>query len=65
MKFQLSWVLAAVVMKLFYDSDTSGLLIASMGVVLPKPGSTPERNRVQSALRKKKVLFRRIGPPAC
>ncbi len=31
--YNLAWVLAAVVMKLFYDADTSGLLIASMGVV--------------------------------
>ena len=31
--YNLAWVLAAVVMKLFYDSDTSGILIASMGVV--------------------------------
>lgn len=31
--YNLAWVLAAVVMKLFYDSDTSGVLIASMGVV--------------------------------
>ena len=36
----------------------SPLLKASIGVVLPKPGSTPERNRVQSRLVKKNVLLR-------
>ena len=38
-------------------------LNASMGVVLPKPSSVPERKRVQSALRKKNVLFLMMGPP--
>ena len=28
------------------------------GVVLPNPGNTPERNRVQSKFMKKNVLFR-------
>ncbi|HJR44512.1 MAG TPA: MFS transporter [Actinomycetota bacterium] len=31
--YNLAWVLAAVIMKLFYDSDTAGVLVASMGVV--------------------------------
>ncbi|MDP9068656.1 MAG: MFS transporter [Actinomycetota bacterium] len=31
--YNLAWVAAAVVMKLFYDADTRGALIASMGLV--------------------------------
>ena len=31
--YNLAWVLAAVIMKLFYEADTRGALIASMGVV--------------------------------
>jgi MFS family permease len=31
--YNLAWVVAAVIMKLFYDADTSGVLIAAMGVV--------------------------------
>jgi hypothetical protein len=41
----------------------SPVLNASMGVVLPKPSSVPERKRVQSALTKKNVLFLMMGPP--
>ena len=42
----------------------SPALKASMGVVLPKPSRVPERNRVQSALTKKNVLFLMMGPPS-
>ena len=31
--YNLAWVLAAVILKLFYSDDSSGLLIASMGIV--------------------------------
>jgi hypothetical protein len=36
---------------------------ASMGTVLPKPASVPERIRVTSRLTKKNVLFLMTGPP--
>ena len=48
----------------------SPCLKASIGVVLPKPGSTPERNFKKSRFVKKNVLFRPLytlgmytGPP--
>jgi len=31
--YNLAWVIAAVIMKLFYDADTRGMLIAGIGVV--------------------------------
>jgi predicted MFS family arabinose efflux permease len=31
--YNMAWVVAALIMKLFYDADTSGVLIATMGMV--------------------------------
>ena len=42
----------------------SPFLNAGIGVVLPKPSRVPERNRVQSTLTKKCVLFLMMGPPS-